>query len=105
MLVDLLSHRVTVKRPTADAGIKKTFQNVATGVPCLIQPLDDVAIQQTASAFGKGFRCYTQPDANIREGDQLIDGDSRLFLVRGMRKRNYGNFPHLEFLLSEDKRP
>ncbi len=104
-LTGLFTHRVTVSRAAAGLGVQKTYQAVATSVPCLIQPLDDVAQQQVGGAFGKGYKCYLAIGSNVQEGDKLTDADNRLFFVKGSRSRNYGNFPHLELLLGEDKRP
>jgi len=102
---NLLTHAISVQRPTATTGVKKTYQTVATGIACLIQPLDDLAGAQTGSAYGKGFRCYAAIDANVLEGDQVTDQDGHKYGVRGLRKRPYGNYPYLDVLLGEDKRP
>lgn len=101
----LLTHTAAVSRPTATTGVKKTYQSVVSGIACLIQPLDDVANQATGMAYGKGYRGYMDYTANVREGDQVTDQDGRKFFVKGIRKRNYGSFPHLDMLLEEDRRP
>lgn len=104
MFTSLLTHTITIKRPTATTGIKKTYQG-STAYSCLIQPLDDVATQAAGMAYGTGFRCYADLTADIREGDQAVDESGRKFFVKGIRRRNYGNFPHLDMLFGEDKRP
>lgn len=101
----LLTNTATVKRPTAAVGNQRTYQQVATGIQCAIQPLSDVAEAQTGSAFGKAYRGFFDVDANVREGDQITDAAGRVFYIRGTKIRSYGNFPHIEALLNEDKRP
>jgi hypothetical protein len=101
----LLNNTVTVKRPTAGAGIQRTYQQVATGVPCMVQPLSEVAEAQTGSAFGKSLRAFFDVDADVKEGDQVIEQTGMKLYVRGIKKYTYGNFPHIEALLGEDKRP
>lgn len=101
----LLTHSVNVKRPTATVGVVKTYQQVATNIDCLIQPLDDVATQGVGMAFGEGFRLFADLAANITDGDELVDQDNNVYFVRGIKAFNYGSFPHLEALLAKDKRP
>jgi hypothetical protein len=103
--VDRLEHLVTVKRPTAAGGIKKTYQEVTSDVPCMIQPLDPEAARRAGLAFGKAFKCFMEVDRDAREGDQLVDELAREFYVKGIRLRNYGNWPHQELLIEQDKRP
>lgn len=101
----LLTHEVTVKRPQATVGVQKAYTQVAANLACLIQPLDNVANQIVGMAFGEGFRCFADLTAGILDGDELVDQDGAVYFVRGIKKFNYGSFPHLEVLLMKDKRP
>ncbi|MDQ0672941.1 hypothetical protein QFZ36_000502 [Pseudarthrobacter siccitolerans] len=105
MFTPLLTQSVTVSRPTATTGIKKTYQDVGSAVPCFIRPFDDsVAGQGGGGAYSKAFRCYTDISADILEGDRLTDENGTIYFVRGIRRNNVGNFPHLKLTLADDKR-
>jgi hypothetical protein len=103
-LGSLLEHTVSVSRLVASTGIKQTFRNVATDVPCIIQPLNPEAVE-TTTGFGTDYKGFFQVDADIREGDRLTDQVGRVFSVRGIRLRNYGpaHLQHLEALLGQDR--
>ncbi len=102
-LRSLMTHRVTVKRPAAAAGIRKTYKQVYTDIACLIEPLDPEALRQFDTSFAATHQCFMLSAQDIREGDQLVDQESRTFYVRGVRLRNYGRHPHKQLLLGEDK--
>jgi len=103
-LGSLLEHSVTVSRVTASGGVKKSFQQVATGVACLIQPLDPEPVT-TATAVASDYKVFFGKDADIREGDRLTDTNGRVFSVRGIRLRNYGPtaLQHLEAIVGQDR--
>jgi hypothetical protein len=104
-LSSLLVHTVSVKRATATTGIKKTYQAAATGVRCLIQPLDPEAQETVKDGWGRDYKAFFLSGTDIREGDQLTDQSGRIFSVRGVRLRNYGpaQLQHLEALLGQDR--
>lgn len=102
-LAGLLSHSVTVRRAAAAGGVKKTYQTIAEDVPCLIQPLDPEATASVGMAMGKAYKIFFQLDANVQEGDSLLDHQGRTLGVRGIRRRDYGRNQHLDVLVEEDK--
>lgn len=102
-LARLLTHHVTIKRPAAGVGIQRTYTNVYTAVPCLIQPLDPAAARQFDSSLAVQYQCFMAYAQDVRLGDQLVDQLSRTFYVKGLRVRNYGTVPHKQLLLAEDQ--
>lgn len=104
-LARLLTHRVTIQRQAAAAGVTKTYQAVLTDVHCLIQPVDPDPVEQPASSFSKDFRVWFPYGTAVKEGDRLVDQDSRTYGVRGVRSRNYGpaSLRHLEALVALDR--
>ncbi|OAE01862.1 hypothetical protein [Arthrobacter sp. OY3WO11] len=104
MFTPLLTQSVTVSRPKATTGIKKTYQTVGSAIPCFIRPLEDVPGEQAGSAYAKTYRCFVDSTADVREGDRLTDGDSIIYFVKAVRKNLVGNFPHLKLTLADDKR-
>lgn len=100
----LLEHTVTISRVTAGAGIKKAYAQVATSVPCLIQPLDPEAVE-TTTAFANDYKVFFALSTDVREGDRLTDANGRVFSVRGIRLRNYGpaHLQHLEAIVGQDR--
>jgi hypothetical protein len=106
---NLLTHSITVQRATPTLGVRKTYQDTGTPIPCLIQPGgqpgEAVATPQTGGAFGNSFKCFVGIGADVLDGDQVTDQDGDKYFVRGIREYKYGNFPHLILALESDKRP
>lgn len=103
--MSLYRHTVSVKRQTAGAGITKTYNTVATGLACTIQPIAAEGQEQTASDYSQMYRGFFAVTADVREGDRLTDADGRVFGVRGIKLHNYGGIrlQHQELLLALDR--
>jgi hypothetical protein len=103
-LGSLLEHSVSVSRLVASTGIKQAFSEVATDVPCMIQPLNPEDVE-TTTGFGSDYKVFFKVDQDIQQGDRLTDSVGRVFSVRGIRLRNYGpsQMHHLEALVGQDR--
>ena len=99
-----LVHLCSIRRLTAGMGVKKTYTTQASGVPCLIQPLDAESAIAAGMAFGRAFRGWFMIDAIISEGDKITDHQGRNMTVRGVRLRDYGTAAnqHKDVLLEQD---
>ncbi len=90
-IVARLTHTCTIKRKNTGSGIRRTTATVASGVPCLVQSVDDTARREQGMAFGKGFRGYFKTDAVIQEGDHIVYDDGNEFAVTGLARKEYGS--------------
>ena len=94
----MLAHRVAIARLVDAGGMKKTTQQIATGVPATIVPMD----RQTALANGftpyKAFDMFTN-ERNIKTSDVVTEGD-RKFVVKSPNAYNgFGSVDHAHYLL------
>jgi len=100
-LYSLLTQSATVSRLQQGVGLKSTYQVVEQSLACLIQPVTAEYAQVTGMVYGRTYNGYFKLGADIQINDRVTDQDGKVYGVTGSMKRNYGSFPHLTILLTE----
>jgi hypothetical protein len=102
ILDDKFTHVASVYRNTATTGWKSAYQQVETGLACLIQPVIAEFYSTTNMAYGRTYNGYFKSGADIQISDYIIDQTGKRYNVTGSMNRDYGNLvSHLEVLLTE----
>lgn len=94
-----LQHTATVSRKMAieGKGQSKAFQQIATGVRCLILPVDPKDTLQSNLTVGKDYNAIFEIDADIEEGDKLVVSTGVSVFVNGTpAKYQVGGVSHIE---------
>lgn len=100
-LTSMFFHRITTYRLRAGTGVQKSYTANLRSLPCFIQPMSAEFSTKIDMVFGKSYYCYTSLNADLKQGDKVIDQDGKEYRVSGSQKRNYGSQPNLTFYLSE----
>lgn len=101
----LLSQTATISRLQSGVGVQKTYQLVAGGVKCAIQPLTAEQTALHGLAMGKGYKIFTDP-IGLQAGDKVIDdATSEEFRITGVETYAFTNvkIPHeMAVMVKED---
>ena len=88
-------------------GNKTTYSTITAEYDVGIQRLnkgDEQKVVSTGGAVGKYFRLYCEEDADIQEGDKLVDENSYEYKVFAIQKPSIlGNFVHKEAIIFKVK--
>lgn len=95
---NLLTDTLTLKTLTATTGIKKVY-NGSTAYPAMIQPSDDTPSETYGMSYGKMFKVFLDVTCPIKIGDKVTDQNANSYSVHGIKKRGYGNYPHVEAMV------
>lgn len=97
---------VSTQRLSDVAGSKReTFATNIANLRCHIQPVSPEAQMPTDGSFYTNFKMWCASDADVLEGDKVING-SDTYVVRGVMSRNFGQgsgSEHLEVMLVKAK--
>jgi hypothetical protein len=96
MLNAYFRNTITLKRSTV-TGNKTTYVNVATAVPCHIQPVDDEFTISSMGRSAKTYRMFSQIE--VRIGDRVTDEGPRNYEVYGAKKHTFRAKTHYEAML------
>lgn len=97
--VRMLPHTLTFSR-LVDSGDKEEYQQVATAVKAMIQPMDAEHAEQHGMAHDRSFDAWVQPDVDCATGDRAVDQDGNQYQVSGRELLNYGRKQHTALRLS-----
>lgn len=99
-LLNLFTNKVVVSRLTAVSG-DKTIYNTITSECVNIQRLNDEKTLKIGGSIGKSYRMYAGENADIQEGDKLIDTDSgdEYKIEAIVIPAELGNFVHKECII------
>lgn len=71
-----------------------------TAYPADIQPASNTRIQLTGGRFGASFTGFVEVNVDIKEGDQIVDGDGKKYSVQGVQKwQSAGLLDYQELIL------
>lgn len=103
-LINLFTNQILVARLTALSGNKTIYSTVTAEYDVSIQRLDERKTLDIGGSVGKTFRMYCEEDADIQEGDKLIDEQGREYKVFAIEKpAELGNFVHKESIIFKTK--
>jgi len=98
-LVNLFTNKVIVGRLTEVSGDKTAYATI-TSEYVSIQRMSDEKAVMVGGAIGKTFRLYAKEDADIEEGDKLVDENGNEYKVVGVSiPASIGNFVHKEAVI------
>lgn len=81
---------------------KEIFSEKITNLPCRIEQQGEEPVMLGDGAYYNLFKMWCA-DANIKEGDQVVDSEGITYIVKGISKYEKGSNPtihHLEILLA-----
>ena len=101
MFDDLLTHTATIKRATPTKGsqgqVTKTWNDIATGVPCEIQDIKGEYVYQIGGEFYQStHQAFFKVDVDIEPGDIIVANNVTYDVLDKNIKHNH----HLELKLS-----
>jgi hypothetical protein len=98
-LLNLFTNTVIVSRLTAVSGDKTTYATITS--ECVnIQRLNDEKTLKIGGSIGKSYRMYAGENADIQEGDKLIDEDGNEYKIEAIVvPAELGNFVHKECII------
>lgn len=90
---------VVIRRQRDIAGTNKSAVQATATADCHIQKLDGEARQLIGAATEDVYMAWFAIDSPIAEGDQITDGDGKLYLVKEIAEADYGINQHKEVIL------
>jgi hypothetical protein len=84
---------VKVKRQKTTSGNKRGFVATATG-QASIQPVAKEPTSLTDGSYGTSYVAYVEIDLPAREGDQVVDPNGVVYVVKEAVRREDTPFPH-----------
>lgn len=100
-LLHLRTKTVVVSRLTPVSDDKLAL---VTTTACLahIQPIAADKVQSFGGVYGKSYRMWFDPAADVQEGDTLRDPDGNVYEVRkgGATKQSFGSIEYREVLIT-----
>jgi hypothetical protein len=97
-----LVHRITTSRLQAGSGMQKSYAANLVDYPVMIQPMSAEYAAKVNMVFGRAYNMYTAVDADIKNGDKVVDQDGKEYRVSGSLKRNYGFNQNTTYWLTEE---
>jgi hypothetical protein len=100
-----ITHTISVEHLTRDLTNLNTEGYAAdislSGVMCNIQPAGQEVAMLYGGAYGKSYSLFTT-NSGILETDRVtISGTSTKYIVKGVKKFDYGIMQHLEYLIEQ----
>lgn len=100
MIKNFFTKSLVIRRLTTISGHKKQFQSTAT-VEGHIQAMDREARQRLGIIEERAWYVWMDIAEDIHEGDNLVDENGTVYLVKEITKKDYGVNQHLQAILEE----
>lgn len=95
---EMLRHTCSISRLADAGGIKRSQQELYTGVPCTVLPLDNKTALDYSLIPGKAYVLYSNHD-DIKVTDK-IQANGQTYVVRGFNNyAGFGNVDHKQAVL------
>lgn len=103
-LTHLLTNRVVIARRVVTTGDKMAYVTV-TAEQMNIQPIGDSSDEIREGTFGKQFRIYCDGDADLQEGDRLLDENGYHYTIQadGISRRTMGSMDYIIAVVQKTK--
>lgn len=101
-LTHLLTSTIIVSRMQAVSGTSNRLAlSTVTAEIAHIQPLGAEKAQLTNGVYGKAYRIWTDPDADIEQGDSLRDENGQTYRVKrgGVTRHANQGIDYKEYLI------
>lgn len=101
MTIFFASHEITIYRTRRKTGTDRyALSATLTNYYADIQPASIERTQAIEGRFGAVWDAFVDPSVDIKEGDQVVDGDGKRYSVKGISHwQNAGLLDHKELTL------
>lgn len=102
-LVNLTTKQVIITRLTTVTGNRKAY-TTTTACMAEVQPLSPDKTQLVEGVMGKTYKCFTEGNIDIQEGDRLREvATGKIFKVKngGVSRRTFGSMDFLAVIMEQ----
>lgn len=93
-----LDREITIRRLKSTAGDKTAYSATATAYSAGIQTMQAEQAQLYGGDIGRLYEIYVMPiEADILDDDEIVCNEN-VYKVRGVKRVDFGAFPHLEIV-------